>query len=268
MAKNRDFLYSNPPLIEVISEVWWKTTRIEAIPGASIDPHFLVFRDEFFKRMKKNTFERRERVVPQAVPIELTSGTPIFRFRKGPNKWPLYQIGPGLFTANIVPPYGGWKEFKKFLDQGITYLYQSYPLSKDYLDISRLELRYMDGFQSNNGPITNYSEFVRDHLGIDLKLPKPSDGKIASPRLIGQIEVSLPNLQGSQGIISVRPGQVKKKDAILMELVVRRNKFSKKIEKREIVTWFNKAHQVLHNWFGNICSEPLKKTFGNIREIS
>ena len=267
MVKKIDFLYPKPPLIEVISEIRWKITPIETIPGASIDPHFLVFRDEFFKRMEKNKFTSRERVVPPGVPIELTSGTPIFRFRKGLKKWPLYQIGPGLFTGNIVPPYGGWKEFKAFLDQGIGYLYQSYPLSKEYLDISRLELRYMDGFQSFHGPIKNYSEFVRDQLGIELELPRLKDVNVGSPRLRGEIVVPLPKLKGSQGIISIKPGQVKKEDAIIMELIVRKDKFSKKFQKRDILTWFNKAHDILHDWFDSICSKPLKKTFGTKREI-
>ena len=78
MAKAKDFVYSTPPLIEVISEVRWETTPVAAIPGASIDPHFLLFNKTFSNRVNEAGFEYVERVVPDEIPIELTSGNPIF----------------------------------------------------------------------------------------------------------------------------------------------------------------------------------------------
>ena len=193
MAKAKDFVYSPPPLVEVISEVRWETTPVAAIPGASIDPHFLVFNKKFSDRLKKTGFEYVQRVVPEEIPIELTSENPIFRFRKAKNAWPLYQNGPGLFTANIVPPYKGWKEFKKFLDEGLTHLYSSYPMPNEYLRIKRLELRYMDAFQAHHGAIKRYPNFLEDHLGIVLRLPNLSDKDAASASLIGDIHIPLPN---------------------------------------------------------------------------
>lgn len=271
MATAKDFVYSTPPLIEVISEVRWATTPVAAIPGASIDPHFLVFNKKFSDRLKKTGFEYVQRVVPEEVPIELTSGNPIFRFRKAKNAWPLYQTGPGLFTANIVPPYQGWKEFKKYLDQGLTHLYSSYPMPNDYLRIKRLELRYMDGFQVQEGAIKRYSEFLEDHLGIVLRLPNLSENEARVASLIGDIQIPLPKMENSLGIISIKPGRIKKNDkkneAIIMELIIRKNEFSPQFKKQNIVSWFNKAHTLLHKWFDNMCSDDLKATFGEKREI-
>ncbi|GJL64392.1 MAG: hypothetical protein NPIRA04_30460 [Nitrospirales bacterium] len=272
MAKAKDFVYSTPPLVEVISEVRWETTPVEAIPGASIDPHFLVFNKKFSDRLKKTGFEHVQRVVPDGVPIELTSGNPIFRFRKAKNAWPLYQSGPGLFTANIVPPYKGWKEFKKFLDEGLTHLYSSYPLPNEYLRIKRLELRYMDAFQAKHGAIKRYPEFLEEHLGIVLRLPNLSDKEAMAASLIGDIHIPLPNIDNSLGIISLKTGQItkndKKTEAIIMELIIRKNEFSPQFNKRNIVSWFNKGHSLLHKWFDQVCSDELKATFGEKRELS
>ena len=271
MPKAKDFLYSNPPLIEVISEVRWETTPIAALPGASIDPHFLIFNKNFSARLKKAGFEYVKRIIPEEIPIELTSENPIFRYRKAKNAWPLYQTGPGLFTANIVPPYKGWKEFKKFLDQGLTHLYSSYPLPQEYLRIKRLELRYMDGFQAQHGSIKRYPEFLEDHLGIKLRLPKLPDKQELAASLIGEIRIPLPKIDNSYGIITVKPGVItkneKKNEAIIMELIIRKNDFSTHFQKRNVVSWFNKAHSLLHSWFDKVCSDELKETFGEKREI-
>jgi uncharacterized protein (TIGR04255 family) len=272
MAKAKDFVYSTPPLIEVISEVRWGTTPVVAIPGASIDPHFSLFNKKFSNRVKKTGFEYVEQIVPDEVPIELTSGNPIFRFRKAKNAWPLYQTGPGLFTANIVPPYKGWKEYKKFLDQGLAHLYSSYPMPNDYLRIKKLELRYMDGFQVQHGAINRYPEFLEKHLGIQLRMPNLPDKESMAASLIGEIHIPLPNIQNSLGIISIKPAQItrndKKNEAIIMELIIRKNEFPQQFNKRNIVSWFNKAHTFLHKWFDRVCSDELKATFGEKREIS
>jgi uncharacterized protein (TIGR04255 family) len=271
MAKAKDFVYSTPPLVEVISEVRWETTPVAAIPGASIDPHFLVFNKKFSERLNKTGFEHVQRVVPEEVPIELTSGNPIFRFRKAQNAWPLYQNGPGLFTANIIPPYKGWKEFKKFLDEGLTHLYSSYPMPNEYLRIKRLELRYMDAFLAEHGAIKEYPNFLEKHLGISLQLPNLSNKEATTASFIGNIHIPLPNVENSVGIISIKPGLItkndKKKEAIIMELIIRKNEFSPQFKKKNIVSWFNKAHTQLHSWFDKVCSDELKETFGEKREI-
>lgn len=272
MAKAKDFVYSTPPLIEVISEVRWETTPVAAIPGASIDPHFSVFNKKFSDRLKKAGFASVQRVVPEEIPIELTSGNPIFRFRKAKNSWPLYQNGPGLFTANIVPPYKGWKEFKKFLDEGLTHLYSSYPMPNEYLRIKRLELRYMDAFQAQHGAIKRYPEFLEEHLGIHLRLPNLSNKEAMAASLIGEIHIPLPKIDKSVGIISIKPGRITKNDkqteAIIMELIIRKNEFSPHFKKQNVVSWFNKAHTLLHSWFDSVSSDELKGTFGEKREIS
>ena len=263
----KDFLYLKPPLIEVISEVRWETTPVASIPGASIDPHFLLFNKNFSARLRETGFEYSKRIIPEEIPIELTSGNPIYRFRKAKNTWPLYQIGPGLFTANIVPPYAGWKEYKKFLDQGLNNLYSSYPMPKDYLRINKLELRYMDGFQAQHGPIKRYPAFLEEHLGIVLRLPKLPEENAVVASLIGEIVIPLPKVDNSHGIISIRPGQIKKNDSIIMEFIIRKDKFPNNLQKQDIVSWFDKAHTLLHKWFDSTCSDKLKETFGGKKEI-
>lgn len=267
MSKNKDFLYEHPPLVEVISEIRWNTTPVASIPGMSIDPHFIVFSRKLGEVLNKEGFVNSERLVPEEVPIELTAGNPIYRYRKSPKKWPLYQAGPGLFTSNITPPYDGWGSFKKFLDKGVSHLFNCYPMASEYLDIKSLELRYIDAFSKKNGPVKNYHKFLRDHLGIHVNLSSDLVGDVGKAKLIGDIVIPLPNIDNSIGIISLKPGKKGKDDAIIMELILRKNEGLDSYTKKDIQSWFNNAHKALHDWFDNLCSQELKKTFGATKEI-
>jgi uncharacterized protein (TIGR04255 family) len=103
-------------------------------------------------------------------------------------------------------------------------------------------------------------------------LPNLPDNEAMAASLIGAIHIPLPSIDKSEGIISIKPGQIrrndKKNEAIIMELIIRKNEFSPQFNKRNIVSWFNKAHTLLHKWFDRVCSDELKATFGGKSEIS
>jgi len=110
-----DFVYKRAPLIEVIAEIHWNLKPLGSAPEAKIDPYFDLFK-EAFSEVIKDTLPFEERLVPIEIPVEFLSGQPHLRFRSKQGGWPLVQIGPGVMTINIVPPYNGWVEFSKFLN--------------------------------------------------------------------------------------------------------------------------------------------------------
>ena len=80
--------------------------------------------------MHKHGFSFVEELVPPDFPKELAPRQPHFRYRRADETWPLFQLGPGLFTANFVPPYKGWfQEVKPCLMQGVETLLKTYPLA-------------------------------------------------------------------------------------------------------------------------------------------
>ena len=113
----------------MIAEVHWELKTLESNTQARIDTYFDILRDQFLDALKLHGFAHEERLFPKEIPIELLPYKPRLLLRKQKNQWPIFQIGPGLFTANIVPPYLGWKEFRETLVIGLEALVSSYPLA-------------------------------------------------------------------------------------------------------------------------------------------
>src|SRR3972149_1548349 len=102
-----DFVYESPPLVEVIAEVHWHIERLLTVPDGGLDPHFADLLAGLVKALPDAGFATIERLSPAELPIELLADKPIMRFWPGPNQWPVVQVGPGVMTVNIVPPYEG-----------------------------------------------------------------------------------------------------------------------------------------------------------------
>lgn len=265
----KEIIYDNPPLIEVIVEVKWELQKLEAIPGAAIDPHFPEFAKSFEKFVQDKGFKSVERVTPEDFPIEFLAGKPIFRYRKQKDKWPLFQIGPGLLTVNVVPPYGGWGRFKKIIHQGLEGLHVLYPISEKYLKISKLELRYLNGFDDEWG-YKKYNSFLSNDLNCNIAVSKGIiDDYVESPdeaQSFFQFIFNLKKDKQSKGIIKVSPGSKKGKEAAILELTVQKN-FEFKANEKTIIKWFDDSHQAISNWFQLMISDRILKNMGKFHEV-
>jgi uncharacterized protein (TIGR04255 family) len=148
MSKERDFLYDNPPLAEVIAEIHWELVPLKSVPGGGVDPSFEPFSGAINGIFADNGYTHIERMIPDQVPLEFLAHKVVSRFRTSANKWPLFQIGPGLLTVNIVPPYQGWSSFAPALKLGFEALHKAYPSASTHLRIKRMEV-----FTCGKGPI-------------------------------------------------------------------------------------------------------------------
>ena len=158
-------VYERAPLVEVISEVHWELKQLRSYPTAWIDPYFDLFKDQFLAA-SKDKLPFVEPLVPNEIPVEFVSNQPHLRLRPKENGWPLVQIGPGVLTVNVVPPYDGWVRHKSFLSWALELLWECYPLAEQTLRISQLHLRYVNVFDDTFG-LEKYSEFVSGFLGVE-----------------------------------------------------------------------------------------------------
>ena len=147
---NFEYLYENAPLVEVIAEVHWALKELQTAPNSKIDPYYDLFREQFLHYVSERGLINQQELVPSIVPPELFPNQPQLRIRKRTVRWPLAQVGPGILTANIVPPYNGWSEFSPFLGMLVDGLFQSYPMATKTLRVEKLHLRYINGFGSNS----------------------------------------------------------------------------------------------------------------------
>ena len=240
-------------------------------PDAKIDPYYDLFKDEFLADTKEMLLSHVEELVPNIMPLELSPNQPRLRLRSGPKKWPLAQVGPGIITANIVPPYKGWKAFEPFLHKLVDALFNKYPVAEKTLRIEKLHLRYIDGFDESFG-FSRYADFAYKMLGINFPL---SDDFIKSSVKEGtDVTYLLENRflnttpEGSSGKLRLVPGEKNNKSALIMELYCE-SIFtdSSATDISFMKKWFDEAHQQLHIQFETLATPELKKLMGKKREI-
>lgn len=260
-----DFLYANAPLIEVIAELRWDLIGLASMPGAGIDPLFEILRPRISERLASLGFNSVERVSPEQVPIEFVGGAPVFRFRQGPNQWPLHQLGPGLFTSNIVPPYDGWQAFRGVISAGHAALIDSLPTGVSDLKGLKPKLTYIDGFTGKH-EYSPASNFVANQLNIGFSLPEAllSDSAAAERDIQSTFNLSFALKSPPAARLSVACAQGLKdgNNALLMELNTIATSAFAATNADDLLSWMDAAHVMLHDAFEHLTSDSLKKVMG------
>jgi uncharacterized protein (TIGR04255 family) len=264
LLADADFVFENAPLQEVIVQVWWGLQPIFGSQGAALDPHAVAFFEDFRARSGQKGFGYVERVVPEQVPLEVLAHQVVLRFRKRQGEWPVFQIGPGVLTVNIVPPYRGWTEFARTVEAGLELLWQSYPLASRYLKIERLHLNYINAFTSSHG-LTSLATFARDHLGLTPEL-RTSLLDLASSqdaaRFNGTIEFPVRTPPGARLVIQFGPGKVAEKQALIVQNQVIATDENAPKDQRKIMDWLYKAREDTHAAFIALLSPEVKEKIG------
>ena len=268
---SKDYLYEKAPLVEVIAEVHWALKTLASMPESKIDPYYDLFKQPFLEDAAGLGLGHREELIPVAVPIEFVGGQPQLRLRRAEGKWPLAQVGPGVVTANIVPPYNGWAEFSGFLRSVTKILFKNYPLAEKTLKIVRLHLRYIDGFDKSFG-LENYAEFVGSKLGINAPLSREFARDVIHPdsqlTFVADNQFLNRSPEGSLGRIKIGPAKMNGRDAAVLELHCESHYSDGSVTSIEFVDrWFDQAHQALRLQFTKLATEELIGVMGRKIEI-
>ncbi|MBK8502173.1 MAG: TIGR04255 family protein [Saprospiraceae bacterium] len=181
--KNAAFLV-NAPLKEVLFELRW---NLDYIPSQRIfdDPGF----DEAamaFTNSCQQDFKKAIILKPPSIPITALAYQVTHRFFKGAEKYPLYQLGPGVFTVNDNNKNYKWRDFNKLIGSGTSCLRNSFDRE---LVINRVELRYIDSVDINCLGDTDKFEFLHKHLNISIEPYKFVDGNLKGIRVDRTFEV-------------------------------------------------------------------------------
>jgi uncharacterized protein (TIGR04255 family) len=258
-----DFVYENAPLGEVVAELFWKLTPLSSVPGAAVDPFFDTTLERFSTAIAKLGFASVERLIPAGVPLELVAAQPVSRFRPKKDSWPLYQLGPGVLTCNVVPPYGGWNVFRNTVADGIGALFEAFPAADVALKVDVLRLRYINGFDAAQGYRDNPLAYLQSHLGLKLAPPAPLLARLGSSaeQVIPAYDTMMPTKDGREVSIKVMIGQKSNSPAVVVELWVTQNKQAPS-KAQAIRDWFDAAHSVLHDTFEFLLTDEVRKHLG------
>ncbi len=265
-----EMVFDNAPLVEVIAELRWQTVPIATVPGGSVDPFFDPTLNALRAEVAKLGLVFEELVVPAEIPKELLTGKATNRFRSGQNRWPLLQIGPGIFTANITPPYNGWTTFVPFLRNGLEKLFESYPASSQTMKLEAITLKYVDAFTAAHGRQDAWN-FLSEGLGFSITPPAElTDGDLleGGPRdgiLAMAFNASKP--AGATLNINISNGTKDNAPATIFQISMTSNLGKQAPDLENVMGWFNDSHEVLSESFRKILREDVKTAMGPEREV-
>lgn len=254
-------VFKNAPLVEMIVEIRWALMSLQSLPQGGVDPFYDALKKGLAKKLAQQGYPLLEEIVPLEVPREFLGGQITTRYRKETDTWPLYQLGPGVFTVNIADGYTGWSEFRKVIQLGIITLLSSHP-AVGTLEIQSLKLMAIDAFTSRH-KFNSYYDFSKKYLGLNLVLP---DKYIAGYAQVNEVSVasetliplSRHDIQG-QARIEVREGRHNEERALLLNTSIESQRSLKGDEaEQEIINWFDSAHVVHSKMFKSILSPELR----------
>ena len=266
MTKN--LVYENAPLVEVIAEMHWDLRILDSATNVRTDPYYYPFQDGFIEEAKQDGFEYVEDVVQSFLPLEHTPGRPRLRLRKKPNTWPVIQIGPGIVTANIAPPYGGWSEFASFLQTQVRRAIDVRTQVGESPSVNKLYLRYIDAFGESFN-FKHFSSFAREMLGIEVPLSQTFIQEYARATnefaYLLDVTFQCKAPAHSQARLKVGLGKRNEEDALILELSCETQMASKIQKKSHIKDWFTQAHTALRRQFHGLTTPQLRKLMGELQ---
>lgn len=251
----------NPPLIEAIFELRWGQTAPGQFKFTQDESDF--FPGIFYQSIKQKGFVHSDPIASGVDQFAL----PFYakhRFRKAAGKWPCFQIGLGVFTANQIGKMGredsynspayDWDDFREVIKIGIDSLISSYPSGTAGFTKPTVILRYQDGFYLEDNLIDSY---VNTHFQEKIKL-----GKFFSDLKSSNVNENLENINltfvydtnkpKGKVNISVVSGSIGSKPSIVVETSVVSDLNSSQIGVDYLMSWCEQAHDLQRDCFNSL----------------
>jgi uncharacterized protein (TIGR04255 family) len=174
--------FKNSPLVELIAELRWGVA--DMLPSPAGEQSFgappqvvmtVTQHEDFFMKfggaIYGHGFQDVERLVPPNFPYIV--GQPARRFRKSSDAANpvLYQVGPGIFTANATAPYKNWDEFAPVVAEGVAALLKTRAPAEADSPFVAASVRYIDAFGVDFIGEDEIGQFIAEKFGIKIELP-------------------------------------------------------------------------------------------------
>lgn len=242
----------NAPLQEVIFEVRWDAD-VDAASGALLDKDFLMAAGRFDVHVKEEFPHWDNRVpyfdlAPQAFLYQ-----PVKQFRPAPDAWPLFQLGPGIFTVNDTHKDYDWTgRFSPLVAKGLDKLERAYERQLPY---HMAALRYIDAVRVQDYDFQDWASFIPGHLHFAFQ--NNFDSGMVPRDVAFQQLFDLED--GSQLHLSIASGKDGEgQDQMIWQTAVMR---SGPCNKEEILSWAESAHAKSSDLFTRICKTHFHDSF-------
>jgi len=252
-------ILKNKPLIEAIFELRWELQ--EPYPGMKIDPHYKIIVGRIYDKVSQE-YPFHEQLPTASMPDEIAGYVVQHRFRKGKDKWPLIQIGPGIITVNDTEGYL-WEDFERRIIHALNTLIESYPDPENNLKFNNVVLRYIDGinFDFEN---ENIFKFLKEQMKISINLPPNLfEGSGVKEQPLGFTIMASFASTKPKGAVHLKffRGKLKESDALIWETMVQSASEDVPKGKDKIADWVIEAHNLTDDWFFKLIEGELLRRF-------
>ena len=264
-VRNESPKLPNAPLSEVVFELRWKLSAEEdGSDHLPADPGYRSCLDSFVGAVERLGFGVGKRVTQG--PFEMGYSVDFRFYKTAENRFPILQLGPGIFAANESTAYS-WPDYKVQCVSGIRALLASYPKMKRFeFQPAQIQLKYIDAFKPKDGKSADYLAFLRESTNIDLSLPEfLSDRKFGAPDS-GRVSLAFPisKMSDTKFAFVFANGLVSQVPCVVLETSVTTNvgdsrklRFSPEFASE----WLEQAHDLTSPFFKSIVKQSLMKQF-------
>lgn len=246
--------FASAPLVEVTAELRWAPAGGIAAGPQAVGPAISLVTiqpEDFFVRfgasVSKLGYDVIERTVPPGFPV-LPFRT-VYRFRKRSvdQGTTIFQVGNGVFTANITPPYHSWEQFRPVVAQGFSCLMETRPTAEAQAPFSQLILRYINAFGRTYVGERSAAEFIQDVLGFEIQLPEAiRQEMLPEGRTKAVLQLAIPLKSGQQMNVNLADGFVNAEQSTIVDIGVSQDG---RITADEVMDAFDTARGVIHRSF-------------------
>ena len=240
----------NAPLQEVIFELRWKLDY-DPESQSQVDKE-IQFAFSNFSALSVGKLKHRVILKPSFVPDSLFVNRPLYQFWATENKYPVFQLGPGVFTINETEKNYEWKYFRSLILEGIEWLIKSY---SNKLQFSLAELRYINAIEATDDNQKDLSKFIADNLKIEI-INHVINAKLSDLQLHQRFKIDNENnlsLLVTNGLKNINQSK-----AIILQTSY--NKTSN-ISLENLTAWIDVAHKTCSSLFKQMISKNLYEQF-------
>jgi uncharacterized protein (TIGR04255 family) len=240
------------PLQEVIFEIRW-ALKPGTESGQMIDEGFELASGRLSTIVEQN-FAHYKRIVSQDIPEQLLHYRAVHQYWAGENKWPVLQLGPGIFTINCTDDGYDWENgFRQLIEQAIGWLLQSY---RQTLNIGFAGLRYIDaiGVDEYGGIDDGWQNFIQTHFNFQYNNQFNTRGLQKQIQINQTFELE----DGSDLQIQITDGIRKNEKALIWQTaILKKSSF----DANTLFSWADYAHKIAHELFQEMIKPDLYASF-------
>lgn len=247
----------NAPLQEVIFEIRW-ALRPGKVSGQLIDEGYDLALGRLSTIVEK-IFPYYKRILPEDIPDQLLHYQVVHQYWTGENKWPVLQLGPGIFTINCTDEAYDWDDsFRTLISNGISWLFQSY---KKPLNIRLASLKYIDAIKVDDygGLNGGWQKFIKTHFNFEYNNQFDTRGKQKQVQMNQTFELE----DGSDLQIQIADGLRNNEKSLIWQIaIIKKGSF----DLNGLLSWADYSHSITHELFQEMIKSELYASFSRKNE--